>query len=55
MAPLDYTAAPFTLAGEPPVIGPPLAGEEQAPGTLPDPSTITLDTVDGNHVVDFPG
>jgi Peptidase family M23 len=129
-APLDYTAAPFTLAGRPPVIGPPLAGKnwvaingccssdsvhrntvlpvnghlsdtqrfaidymrlddqgrlvhgdpgdvrnyaaygaqilavadgtvksalgslpDQAPGSLPDPSAITLDTVDGNHVV----
>ena len=24
---------------------------DQKPGSLPDPSTITLDTVDGNHVV----
>jgi murein DD-endopeptidase MepM/ murein hydrolase activator NlpD len=24
---------------------------DQAPGSLPDPSAITLDTVDGNHVV----
>ena len=25
--------------------------DDQAPGTLPDPSTITLETVDGNHVI----
>jgi hypothetical protein len=25
--------------------------DDQAPGTLPDPATITIDTVDGNHVV----
>ncbi|BFU93016.1 MAG: peptidase M23 [Nitrospira sp.] len=25
--------------------------EDQKPGTLPDPTTITLETVDGNHVV----
>jgi len=25
--------------------------EDQKPGTLPDPSTITIDTVDGNHIV----
>ena len=129
-AQLDYTAAPFDLAGKPLVIGPPLAGpgwvdingccgsdtihrntvlpvngrladtqrfaidymrldaqgrfvhgdpadvrnytdygaqliavadgrvvstlsnlDDQVPGTLPDPSTITLENVDGNHVV----
>lgn len=25
--------------------------DDQAPGTLPDPATITIETVDGNHVV----
>jgi hypothetical protein len=128
--PLDYTAAPYRLAGTPPVLGPPLAGDhwvaingccgpdgvhrttvlpvnghladaqrfaidylrfddegwlvhgdpadvhsytaygaevlavadgtvvatldtldDQVPGALPDPSTITLETVDGNHVI----
>ncbi len=128
--PLDYTAAPYDLSGTPPVLGPPLAGEDwvaingccgsdgihrntvlpvnghladsqrfaidymrldgegrlvsgdpavvanytaygaevvavadatvvatldtlddQIPGSLPDPVTITLETVDGNHVV----
>jgi hypothetical protein len=128
--PLDYTAAPYDLSGTPPVIGPPLAGDDwvavngccsadsihrntvlpvnghladtqrfaidymrlddegrlvsgdpsrvedytdygaevlavadatvvatldtlddQVPGQLPDPATITLENVDGNHVV----
>lgn len=67
---LDYTVAPFDLAGKPLVIGPPLAGKDWVDingccgsdtihrntvlpvnGRLPDPSTITLENVDGNHVV----
>src|SRR3712207_8149130 len=27
--PLDYTAAPYELSGTPPVLGPPLAGEDR--------------------------
>jgi hypothetical protein len=49
----NYTAygAPILTVAEGTVVSARGTLPDQLPGSLPDPSTITLDTVDGNHAV----